>query len=675
MGRHPLTDREAPSKDQTDEAIQPDRNHPAPSLIPRKESSAEIEKWTWKKFFERGLGHAGVALWEWRLKTDDLEILSGFGDSKDSSPLPSLTKWERIAHEEDRDRLLEALRTFESTSYSALDCFFRLATQEPRWVHARDMQVSLDAKGQPESVFGIFFDDTESEISKEELFWGQEFSVGREDNGQIRLIRALSERSRHEKDGRKIANLMNQCYHEFMSLFSFSDLPAFRKNADLRYLEVNRAMEKLLGMPAEEILKLTDEEIWGQATGERLRSLCMAVLGGQTVLWEKGRILNGVRLQLLDQLFPDWGKNGRIVGICGVMSPRPVDPILEPDRSHEKARTYSLMQSVYLQIQLAAQYDCNVMLTGESGTGKDYLARQLHDLSKRSDGPFENFNCAALQKELAGSELFGHEAGAFTGAKAMRRGIFELAAKGTVFLNEIGDMPLDLQPRLLTILETRSFRRVGGEKTVALGARIIAATNVDLNKEVEEGRFRKDLYHRLTVFSIRVPPLRERLGELPALVENLTQKIAEDMGLENVPELDRLVMRKLREYHWPGNIRELRNVLERAFIHSQGSLIGHEHIVFESKDTVETRTLPNQAIRPERETPLYQSGEERRSDDRPRKPSQQEIRQLYQKFIVENGWTRARLADRLGVHCSTLKKWFKAAGLEAGKRGRPMKGS
>ncbi|MFC1833958.1 sigma 54-interacting transcriptional regulator, partial [Thermodesulfobacteriota bacterium] len=487
------------------------------------------------------------------------------------------------------------------------------------------------------------------------------------------VVRRIAERRRHESDGRKISELMDQCYHEFISVFSFSNLPAFRKNADLVTIDVNAAMAELLGIPAKEILNRSDEELWGPKLAARLLNHCAFALRGETVLVDTTREIGGEQIDFIDQFYPDWAPNHRIKGVCGILAPRPTGPAISEDNLETREQTSSAMQEVYLKAQLAAQHDCNVMLTGESGTGKDFLARKIHELSKRSSEPFENFNCAALQKDLAGSELFGHEAGAFTGAKAMRRGIFELADRGTVFLNEIGDMPLDLQPKLLTVLETRSFRRVGGEKLVPLGARIIAATNIDLNKEMGDRLFRKDLYHRLTVFTIRVPPLRERLGELPGLVENLTQRIASEMGLETVPELDTLSLAKLRSYRWPGNIRELRNVLERSFIHSGGSSIGPEHIVFQSEESLEETTLPKTGLLAKIEDPPTGTKANRMSAKRPRKPSQEELIQLHREFITEKGWTRARLADHLGVHSSTLKKWFKAAGLPAGRRGRPRK--
>jgi DNA-binding NtrC family response regulator/PAS domain-containing protein len=641
--------------------------------------TTEIGRWTLNEFLEYGLSRAGISLWEWNLRTRDLEFLSESAVEAGHYPFSSPTTWELIVHEADRNRLLEALRNFENTSFSSFDCYFRLSTEVPCWVHARDLHLLVNADGEPEAVMGLFFDATQSELAKEELFWGHD-SGNRDDNNEVQGLRMQSERRRHERDASRISGLMDQCYHEFISLFSFSDQPAFRKNAELNTVEVNEAMEQLLGIPADEIVKGTDEEIWGEKGSARLRKLCSYVLEGETVLANTTRNINGVEMEFLDQFYPDWGPNHQIVGICGIMTPRPVDLIRHEESPRERKQASSQMRAVYMQIQMAAKYDCNVLLMGESGTGKDYLARQIHDLSKRCPDPFENFNCAALQKELSGSELFGHEAGAFTGAKAMRKGIFELADKGTVFLNEIGDMPLDLQPKLLTVLETRSFRRVGGEKTVAIGARIIAATNMDLNKAVESNRFRSDLYHRLSVFSIRVPPLRERLDELPALAESLMLRIAADVSLEEVPKIDTLAMKKLCRYTWPGNIRELRNVLERSVIHSEGPLIGPDHIVFETeaiadsmKQTLEHAVQFEKVIKAKGVTDNLPCGASSKSQARSRKPADNDVRRLYREFILDKGWTRAQLARHLGVDSSTLKKWFKVAGLPSGTAGRPTK--
>lgn len=218
----------------------------------------------------------------------------------------------------------------------------------------------------------------------------------------------------------------------------------------------------------------------------------------------------------------------------------------------------------------AAAMDSIVLLLGESGSGKDYLARFIHDHSKRSNGPFFSVNCAAVSPELAESELFGHEPGAFTGAKGRKRGLLELAEGGTLLLNEIGELFPAMQAKLLTFLDTWSFTRVGGETNIKVNARLIAATNRDLRKEIEEKRFRADLFYRINVLTINIPPLRERLDDLPDLVNEIMKRLAVEMQLQHVPKVDQGTLAALSSYHWPGNVRELRNVLERGLMISEG---------------------------------------------------------------------------------------------------------
>ncbi|MEJ2718828.1 MAG: sigma-54 dependent transcriptional regulator, partial [Deltaproteobacteria bacterium] len=213
-----------------------------------------------------------------------------------------------------------------------------------------------------------------------------------------------------------------------------------------------------------------------------------------------------------------------------------------------------------------AATDGTVLLLGESGSGKDHLARWLHDHSLRSSGPYFTINCAALSPELAESELFGHEAGAFTGARGRKKGMVELAEGGTLLLNEIGEITLSLQSKLLTFLDTLSFVRVGGEKSVTVDVRLMAATHRDLAKEVLEGRFLEPLFYRLNVFVIEVPPLRQRLEDIPLLVEHIMAELAEKMHLPRLPVIDPAMLEGLAAYHWPGNIRELRNAIERALM-------------------------------------------------------------------------------------------------------------
>jgi formate hydrogenlyase transcriptional activator len=213
-----------------------------------------------------------------------------------------------------------------------------------------------------------------------------------------------------------------------------------------------------------------------------------------------------------------------------------------------------------------------VLIYGETGTGKELIARAVHNLSSWKSNPFVRLNCAAIPTGLLESELFGHEKGAFTGAIIQRVGRFELANRGTIFLDEIGDIPLELQPKLLRVLQEREFERLGSTRTLRTDARLIAATNRDLKTMVEEQRFRSDLYYRLNVFPIRVPSLRERKEDIPLLVRHFVQEFSRrnDRVIDTIPSE---TMQALVRYHWPGNIRELQNVIERAVIISRGPVL------------------------------------------------------------------------------------------------------
>ena len=221
------------------------------------------------------------------------------------------------------------------------------------------------------------------------------------------------------------------------------------------------------------------------------------------------------------------------------------------------------------KVETVAPTDSTVLICGETGTGKELIARAVHDLSPRKGRTFVKLNCAAIPTGLLESELFGHEKGAFTGAIAQKVGRFELANQGTLFLDEIGDIPLELQPKLLRVLQEQEFERLGGTRTIRVNVRLVAATNRDLAKMVAEGRFRSDLYYRLNVFPLALPPLRERPDDIPRLVRHFTQRFARRMGrrIESIPSA---TMDALVRYPWPGNVRELQNIIERAVILSPG---------------------------------------------------------------------------------------------------------
>jgi formate hydrogenlyase transcriptional activator len=230
------------------------------------------------------------------------------------------------------------------------------------------------------------------------------------------------------------------------------------------------------------------------------------------------------------------------------------------------------LRNVLQLVEMVAASDSTVLLLGETGTGKELIARAIHERSRRQRESFVTLNCAAIPSALFESELFGHERGAFTGAQMQRIGRLELSDRGTLFLDEIGDMPLELQPKLLRALQERAYERVGSARTKKVDMRLVAATNCDLEQMMEAKQFRADLYYRLNVFPIRIPPLRERREDIPMLVQHFTQKHARAMGkqIENVPEA---IMQKLMRWDWPGNVRELENLIQRSVILTTGKTL------------------------------------------------------------------------------------------------------
>ncbi len=265
------------------------------------------------------------------------------------------------------------------------------------------------------------------------------------------------------------------------------------------------------------------------------------------------------------------GSNGMSNGISARGGKRPETDGLRRSRSPK-------MRELYRHMERAAQLDITVLLTGESGTGKTYIAREIHRLSPRNAEAFIPVSCPALPRELLESELFGHERGAFTGATAARAGRFEQASKGTIFLDEIGDLPGELQPKLLTVLQDQEFFRVGGNRILRTEARIIAATNIDLQARVADGRFREDLFYRLNILELHLPPLRERTEDLPDLMRLILERISSKRGVDPWM-VTPAAMDVLKAHPWPGNIRQLENVLERATAFAEGAVLDEQDIV------------------------------------------------------------------------------------------------
>ena len=246
------------------------------------------------------------------------------------------------------------------------------------------------------------------------------------------------------------------------------------------------------------------------------------------------------------------------------------------------------MKEVSKLVRKVSPSDTTVLLLGESGTGKELFARAIHSLSQRRDGPYVAINCAAIPHELLENELFGSERGAYTGSVARKMGKFEIAEGGTIFLDEVGDLDIALQAKLLRVLQEKNFERLGGTKTISVNVRLIAASNADLKKAIEKKSFREDLYYRLSVFPLQIPPLRERIEDIPELASYFIEKYCTEMK-KFKKTISRETMKLLERYHWPGNVRELENTIERAIILCEGKKIEPEHLAIRIQTPNEIR--------------------------------------------------------------------------------------
>src|SRR5262249_9738332 len=292
------------------------------------------------------------------------------------------------------------------------------------------------------------------------------------------------------------------------------------------------------------------------------------------------RAMQAMKQGAEDYLFKplDLDQLRRVVGEALEVAQRMREPALiaetspDPDVGGAIVGSCSAMREVYKAVGRVAAQDVPVLITGESGTGKELIARAIYQYSARARAPFLALNCAAIPEQLLESELFGHEKGAFTGADRKRIGKFEQVTGGTIFLDEVGDMPLALQAKVLRLLQEQSFERVGGNETIRTDVRLIAATHHDLKADSAEGKFRPDLYYRLGVFTIHLPPLRERGDDLPILVRHFLRRFSHDLGRQ-VQEVAPEALERLQNYSWPGNIRELQSVLKQSLLRASGTVL------------------------------------------------------------------------------------------------------
>ena len=414
---------------------------------------------------------------------------------------------------------------------------------------------------------------------------------------------------------------------------------------------VNKAMQELLGY--------SESELTGKRCEKFIRSnICVSedcIL--RRSLSKKEKISNfetyvvnreGRRIPVNINTDLLYDESGNIIGIVEVF--RDISQI--KDLKERLTDVYQFnniitkdrhMKEILGILPSLAQSKSTVLLQGESGTGKELIARAIHNNSQRKDKPFIAVNCAAIPEALIESELFGHVKGAFTGAYLDRTGRFELANNGTIFLDEIGDMSLSTQAKLLRVIQEEKFERVGGSKTIAVDVHIIAATNKNLIKAVKTGGFREDLYYRISVFPITLPPLRERKEDVPLLIANFIEKFNAEMG-KSINNIAPQAMKILMNYYYPGNIRELRNIIEHAFVCSRGNTILPEH-------------LPGELVHVNERLEIAPEGS-----------SLNKIEKEWILSVLEKtGWRYQDAAKRLGISRTTLWRKLKDYGLEPEK--------
>jgi PAS domain S-box-containing protein len=414
-----------------------------------------------------------------------------------------------------------------------------------------------------------------------------------------------------------------------------------------RITSLNRAAQRILGCGDEALgaaaLEILPAEVAGPSS-----PLHETLTGGRGVRNREIGIADGrgrtIPLSVSTGPFRD--ETGTTLGaVCTLRDLREIERLADERRQRGPflgiIGNHPRMREVFDLVEMIKDGDSTVLIQGESGTGKGLLAQALHRVSPRCQQPFVKVSCAALPETLLESELFGHERGAFTGAIRDRKGRFELADKGTIFLDEIGDLSPGVQVKLLRVLQEQEFERVGGTETIRIDVRVIAATHRDLPRLMAEGKFREDLYYRLNVIPIHLPALRERHSDIPLLVEHLLDRFA-SRGKGRATSISPRAMAILMDHHWPGNVREVENVLEHAVVCSRGSVIEPEALPRALLRPPEPRPEPPAGL-PDAGTPL---GE----------------RDQILRALESSRWNRGRAAARLGVDRTTL--WRKMRRLE-----------
>jgi DNA-binding NtrC family response regulator len=399
-------------------------------------------------------------------------------------------------------------------------------------------------------------------------------------------------------------------------------------------------------------LILLDLKMPGQGGMETLRQIKEAEIEGEVVMVtaskEIASVVEAMKLGAIDYITKPFDVKELIVTLEKALEKRALlkenlylkETLKETTAYCDLIGQSQAMKKLFNSIAQVAPTDSTILIQGESGTGKELVARAIHQKSKRAQKPFVAVNCAAIPENLLESELFGHERGSFTGALERRLGKFELADGGTLFLDEIGCMPTPMQAKLLRVLEDKTIERLGGEKGIPTDVRIVSATNIDFQKEIETGKFRHDLYYRLNVIPLNLTPLRERKEDIALFVQYFLNKFNRELN-KKVKGLSIEAMSSLKEYHWPGNVRELQNLIERLVVLSTGAMISEQEIPFYSG-------------------PKTKEGDSTQSL---RQSLEEHEKQLIRQALAESGQNRTTAAKILGLPRSSLNSRIESLGI------------
>jgi DNA-binding NtrC family response regulator len=464
-------------------------------------------------------------------------------------------------------------------------------------------------------------------------------------------------------------------------LAEHAKVPFFVKDQFMRYVLINSAMCKLMGYSEpSEMLWRSGDAFEKTSVARQIDELCWSGLLGVKLFASSDMLpeaWNGNTLSLI----PIKAQGGSVTGVLGILFPDedPVD-LVDDDVRERAEYPCEAMRRVLEEAKTIAATETTVLLLGESGTGKDRLARYIHDHSGKPSSSFLAINCATIPVHLAESVLFGHERGAFTGANELKPGIFEQVKGGTLLLNEIGELPLEVQSKLLDVLETKQFRRLGGKHETEASFRLIAATNRDLFEETKDGRFRQDLYYRLNVCSIVLPPLRKRMPEIPVLAKELMTNVAKKLGFGFDLQLSASTLKALQTLSWPGNVRELRNLLERALVLSGNDSARmnaylDQQIAMASGSGLTTRfDSVNDSFESASEEDMVDHGPPGAGKHLRLELDEDQFRRMVREVFREGPTQVSLVAEILGWSRKTVQDRLNRLGLPGAKSGRPRIG-